>query len=51
LTAGRRRELSRALVSFPCFYVLRVMNAVAMIDAAFRELIVRKPLLVYEKGH
>ena len=51
LTAARRRELGRALLSFPCFYALRFVNAATMLQAAFRELIARKPLLVYEKGH
>jgi biofilm PGA synthesis N-glycosyltransferase PgaC len=51
LAAARRKELKRALLSFPCFYPLRLLNAVIMLTAAFRELVLRRPLLVYEKGH
>ena len=49
--AIRRRETGRALASFPSFFVLRVVNAVYMLGAVWRELVVRRPLLVYEKGH
>jgi biofilm PGA synthesis N-glycosyltransferase PgaC len=49
--AIRRRETARALASFPSFFVLRVVNALYMLRAVWRELIMRKPLLVYEKGH
>jgi biofilm PGA synthesis N-glycosyltransferase PgaC len=49
--AARRKELRRALVSFPSFYPLRFLNAVIMLTAAFREFVLRKPLRVYEKGH
>jgi biofilm PGA synthesis N-glycosyltransferase PgaC len=51
LAAARRKELKRALLSFPCFYPLRLLNAVIMLTAAFREFVLRRPLLVYEKGH
>jgi biofilm PGA synthesis N-glycosyltransferase PgaC len=51
LAAARRRELRRALISFPCYYVLRVLNAVMMVKAIWLETVMRKPLLVYEKGH
>jgi biofilm PGA synthesis N-glycosyltransferase PgaC len=46
-----RREVGKALASFPSFFVLRVVNAVYMLCAFWRELVVRRPLLVYEKGH
>jgi poly-beta-1,6-N-acetyl-D-glucosamine synthase len=49
--ARRRRELGRALVSLPSFFVLRVVNGVFMLRAMWRELVLRRPLLVYEKGH
>jgi biofilm PGA synthesis N-glycosyltransferase PgaC len=52
LYAGvRRGEFWKALASLPCFFVLRVFNAVFMVRAAVMELILCKPLLVYEKGH
>ena len=49
--AYRRRELRQALVSFPSYFVLRLLNGMMMLGALVRECILRKPLLVYEKGH
>jgi cellulose synthase/poly-beta-1,6-N-acetylglucosamine synthase-like glycosyltransferase len=46
-----RRETVRAVASFPSFFVLRIVNGFFMLRAVWRELIVRRPLLVYEKGH
>jgi poly-beta-1,6-N-acetyl-D-glucosamine synthase len=51
LDAGRRHELRRALVSFPCYFLLRVVNGVMMLNALVQECILRRPLLRYEKGH
>ncbi len=49
--AIRRGEARKALASFPSFFVLRLVNGAFMLAALWRELVVRKPLLVYEKGH
>lgn len=49
--AVERGETRRALASFPSFFVLRIVNGVFMLGAAWRELVLRRPLLVYEKGH
>ena len=49
--AMRRGELGRALVSLPCYAILRLVNAVYMLKAIWAEVIVNRPLLVYEKGH
>jgi poly-beta-1,6-N-acetyl-D-glucosamine synthase len=46
-----RGEVRRALASFPGFFALRVVNAVFMLAALWRELVVGRPLLVYDKGH
>jgi poly-beta-1,6-N-acetyl-D-glucosamine synthase len=46
-----RRETGRALASFPSFFVVRVVNALYMVRAVWREVVMRRPLLVYEKGH
>jgi len=46
-----RGEFFRALVSIPCFYILRTVNAIFMLEAIWTEYILKKPLLVYEKGH
>jgi biofilm PGA synthesis N-glycosyltransferase PgaC len=49
--ATERGETGRALVSLPSFFVLRVVNGVFMLRAVWRELVMKRPLLVYEKGH
>ena len=46
-----RRELGKAISSFPSFFVLRIVNGAFMLSAIWRELVVQRPLLVYEKGH
>ena len=46
-----QRETGQALVSSPSFLLLRLVNAMFMLRAVWRELIVRRPLLEYEKGH
>ncbi|MBI4545480.1 MAG: glycosyltransferase family 2 protein [Gemmatimonadetes bacterium] len=46
-----RREVGRALASLPAFFVLRTVNAVFFLQALWAELVRRRPLLVYEKGH
>jgi cellulose synthase/poly-beta-1,6-N-acetylglucosamine synthase-like glycosyltransferase len=49
--AAARNEFWRALVSIPAFFVLRVVNCMFVLEAIWSEFVVRKPLLVYEKGH
>jgi len=49
--AANRGEIGRALSSFPSFFVLRLVNGAFMLSALFREFVLRRPLLVYEKGH
>ncbi|HEY5977314.1 MAG TPA: glycosyltransferase family 2 protein [Solirubrobacterales bacterium] len=49
--AFERREAGRALASLPGFFVLRIVNGAYMLRALWTELILRRPLLVYEKGH
>lgn len=51
VAARRRREVGRALVSLPCFFVLRAVNGLFMLEALWTEVVLRRPLLVYEKGH
>lgn len=46
-----RRELRRALASIPAFFVLRTVNAVFFLMAAWAELVAGRTLRVYEKGH
>jgi cellulose synthase/poly-beta-1,6-N-acetylglucosamine synthase-like glycosyltransferase len=49
--ARSRGEVGRALTSYPAFFVLRLLNAGIMLKAVFLELVMRRPLEVYEKGH
>jgi poly-beta-1,6-N-acetyl-D-glucosamine synthase len=51
LTGASRRELGRALASLPAFAVLRVVNGAFMLRAFWAEIVLRRPLLVFEKGH
>lgn len=51
VAAWRRGEVGRALLSLPSFFVLRTVNGFFMLEAIFTELVLRRPLLVYEKGH
>jgi biofilm PGA synthesis N-glycosyltransferase PgaC len=49
--ASRRRELRQAFASLPSFFVLRIVNGMFMLSAMWWEFVLRRPLLVYEKGH
>ncbi|MDN4174134.1 glycosyltransferase [Nocardioides sp. SOB77] len=51
LAARRRGEVGKALASIPAFLVLRTVNGVFMLRALWSEVVLRRPLLVYEKGH
>jgi biofilm PGA synthesis N-glycosyltransferase PgaC len=51
IQASRRSELRQALASLPSFFVLRIVNGTFMLSAMWREFVLRRPLLVYEKGH
>jgi poly-beta-1,6-N-acetyl-D-glucosamine synthase len=49
--AAERGEVRRALASLPSFFLLRVVNGAFMLKALWDEIVVGRPLLVYEKGH
>lgn len=51
VTARRRGEVGRALASLPAFFVLRTVNSFYIMEALWTEIVLRRPLLVYEKGH
>ena len=51
LVAFKRKELWKALSSIPSFFVLRTFNSLFILEAVWSELILRRPLRVYEKGH
>jgi len=47
----QRGELGRVLGSLPCFILMRLVNAIFMLKALWFEVVLSRPLLVYEKGH
>lgn len=49
--AWQRKELAQALTSIPSFFVLRIVNGLFMLKAFWDEIVMRRPLKVYEKGH
>ncbi len=49
--AWRRGEFWRGLASIPSFFVLRIVNGYYMMRAFIAEFLLRRSLLVYEKGH
>ena len=51
LRAQQRQEINQALVSFPAFFLLRVVNSIFILEAIWSELVRGKRLLIYEKGH
>jgi biofilm PGA synthesis N-glycosyltransferase PgaC len=46
-----RKEIGKAMVSLPSFFVLRFVNSVFVLEAVWSEIVMRRPLTVYEKGH
>ncbi len=49
--AARRGEIWKALTSIPSFFVLRAVNSLFILEALWSELVLRRTLRVYEKGH
>jgi biofilm PGA synthesis N-glycosyltransferase PgaC len=49
--AWQRGEVRKALASLPGFYVLRVVSGVFVLLAFWNEIILRKSLKTFEKGH
>jgi poly-beta-1,6-N-acetyl-D-glucosamine synthase len=49
--AASRREVLKALASYPAFFVLRLVNSIFMLEAFWSELVMRRTLTTYEKGH
>ncbi len=49
--AQYRAEIKKVLASFPAFFVLRFVNAIFIMEAYITEIILRKRLTQYEKGH
>jgi biofilm PGA synthesis N-glycosyltransferase PgaC len=47
----RRRELGRALLSLPAFFVLRTVNAIYFLRAAASEFLLGRSFHTYLKGH
>ncbi len=51
LIAARRKEVRQAVLSLPSFFAIRMVNSVFILEAVWSELIARRPLKVFEKGH
>lgn len=51
VVATRRRELRRAIASFPSLFILRIVNGFIFLKAVWFEIILRRHLTTYEKGH
>lgn len=51
IEARKRGETVKAVTSMPAFVVLRLLNGAMMLKSMFLEYVLRRPLLVYEKGH
>lgn len=49
--AIQRKEVGLALTSLPGFLVLRMVNGIFLLKALWLEIVMNKPLIVYEKGH
>ena len=49
--AAPRREVGRAIVSLPCFFVIRTVNAMFFLKAVWVELVLKRSFTTYEKGH
>jgi biofilm PGA synthesis N-glycosyltransferase PgaC len=49
--AAKRGEVGRALASLPAFLVLRTVNALFFLRAAWSEWVMRRSFHTYEKGH
>lgn len=47
----KRKEIAKVLISFPSFFVLRFINAIFIMEAYWTEIILKKRLTQYEKGH
>lgn len=51
LAARGRAEMGKALISFPSFFVVRLVNGWHLLAAVWKEFVLRQRLVVYEKGH
>ena len=50
-TAVPRKEVWRAISSLAAFFILRMVNGIFILEALWIEVVRRRPLRVYEKGH
>ena len=51
IASWRRRQVARALASVPGFLALRWVNCLFILEAVVSELLLKRRLTVYEKGH
>jgi len=50
-TPHGRENILKVVASIPAFFVLRMVNAYFLLRAIWDEWVLKRPLLVYEKGH
>jgi hypothetical protein len=51
LATGGNRRPGEVLASVPAFFLLRTVNSLFILEALWSEVVLRRPMLVYEKGH
>jgi len=51
IVARRRKEVGKAIASFPSVFILRFVNGFIFLKAVWFEFIIYRPLTTYEKGH
>ena len=50
-TPHGRKNVFKVIACLPAFFILRMVNAYFLLCAIWAEWVLRRPLLVYEKGH
>lgn len=50
-TGKKRHEVSQVIASVPFFFILRTLNAFYILEAIFKELVIKRSFKTYEKGH
>ena len=51
VTARKRKEVRKAIVSLPCFLVLRLLNSYFILEAFVSEFVLKRSFNTYLKGH
>jgi hypothetical protein len=51
VTARKRKEILKAVLSVPCFMVLRLLNSYFILEAFVSEFVLKRSFNTYLKGH